>query len=420
MEGAADYSYLLEMLDAEYNIDVFTSNYSLDDFLRVSMDYQQEDHWFSSAAEACLIFFFVVFIVLGLVGNGLVCFIIIGNGWRQSSRNWYILNLALSDILTCVLCKPLTLVRLVLKNWPLGSVLCKLVPSLQTVYVFVSTLTLVALAVDRYRSVMSTGHFRHRVLWATPCPCLAVIWGASVSIALPIFLVHRLQEVKGFGGYVLYTVCLEQWQSQSSLTVYTVFVLLLQYLSPLAAIVTLHLLIGKFLRMRIVAGGSSSRMADTQWRRKRKRHRKNMMMLSSMAVAFAVTWLPLHLVNALASFDYHMFEHTNFPLIHASSMLIAFSSVCLNPVIYGLLNSNFRRDLRRLLCRLPSSGGGGFRSGGATSCTFSGIYRRQSGGSTRATERCGLISSSVAAGLPELSQSAILSVMRERDAITAV
>ncbi|KAL8585961.1 hypothetical protein ACOMHN_059397 [Nucella lapillus] len=429
-----DYTYLLEMLDAEDAIGGLDSNYSLDDFLRVSMDYQQEDHWFSATEETCLILFFVFFMILGLVGNGLVCFIIISKGSRQSSRNWYILNLALSDILTCVLCKPLTLVRLMLKNWPLGTVLCKLVPSLQTLYVFVSTLTLVALAVDRYRAVMCTHHYHHRgVFLVTPCYCLGVIWLASIAMALPIFLVHRLEEVWGFGGYVLYTVCLEQWHSQSSLTVYTVFVLLLQYLSPLSAIVTLHLLIGKFLRMRIEAGGSS-RMPDPQLRRKRKRHRKNMWMLISMAVAFAVAWLPLHLANALASFDYQIFQRTNFPLIHASSMLVAFSSVCLNPVIYGLLNSNFRRDLRRLLCRRCLNGysgggssGGGFSHGGgssAASCRrWSAFYRRRSssggGGGTRATERCGLISSSVAAGLSEFSQSAVVSVMlRGSDGIT--
>ena len=113
-------------------------NYSLEDFLRVTRDYEQEDHWFQMSEELCFVFLFVFFSVMGLVGNGLVCFIIIRKGSKQSSRNWYIFNLAVSDILTCVLCKPFTLVRLVLKNWPLGSVMCQTVPSLQTVYVFVS------------------------------------------------------------------------------------------------------------------------------------------------------------------------------------------------------------------------------------------------------------------------------------------
>ena len=109
--------------------------------------------------------------------------------------------------------------------------------------------------------------------------------------------------MRGFMGDVLYTVCLEQWPSQAALTAYTVCVVLLQYLSPLAAILTLHLLIANFLRMRIVSEGCA-RLPEAQWRRKRRRHRKNLCLLTSMAASFAVAWLPLHIVNALASIDY--------------------------------------------------------------------------------------------------------------------
>ena len=286
------------------------------------MDYEQEDHWFQTSEELCFILLFVFFSVMGLVGNGLVCFIIIRKGCRQSSRNWYILNLALSDIFTYVLCKPLTLVRLVLKNWPQGSVMCRMVPSLQTVYVFVSTLTLVVLAVDRYSAVMCNGRYSRLVL--SPRYRLLLIWVVSVSIAVPIFVVHRLEEVKAFGGYVLYTVCLEQWNSQTSLTIYSIFVLLLHYLSPLTAILILHLLIGNFQHMRIGVEGSS-RAPDLQWRRKRRRHRKNKWLLTSMAVSFAVVWLPLHVVNALASFDYMVWVQ-----VCQLDLFLTFSDRCLS------------------------------------------------------------------------------------------
>lgn len=287
-------SYLLEMLDAG---GLESKNFSINDFLKVYLEYSQNDHWFSQSREMSLISSFVVLIVLGIVSNGLVCFIIVRNGIRKSSRNLYIMNLAISDILTCVLCKPLSVVRLVLKNWTLGEALCRLVPSLQTVYVFVSTLTLVALAVDRYRAITNNGNsIRSRLL---PCYGLAFIWIVSVAIAAPLFAVHHVEEVKGFNGYVMYNLCLEQWRSPVSLTIYTVIVLLLQYLSPLLAIVILHLLIGSFLRMHITDG--PYRLPDLHLRRKRCRHRKNMILLTSMAAAFAVAWLPLNLVNTLAT-----------------------------------------------------------------------------------------------------------------------
>ena len=55
MEDQDDYAYLLEMLDAE-EINSMHGNYSLEDFLRVTMDYEQEDHWFQTSEELCFIF----------------------------------------------------------------------------------------------------------------------------------------------------------------------------------------------------------------------------------------------------------------------------------------------------------------------------------------------------------------------------
>ena len=61
-------------------------------------------------------------------------------------------------------------------------------------------------------------------------------------------------------------------------------------------------------------------------------------------------------------------------------MLVAFSSVCLNPLIYGLLNPNFRRDLHRLCSK-----------GATNRCSACRQYVQKD---SRHTELCGLISSS--------------------------
>lgn len=276
-----------------------TENYTRDDLLRVSLEYKLNDHWLPKTEELCLSLAFGIFMFMGLLGNGIVCVVIIRKGSKQSRRNWYILNLSVSDTLTCILCKPMTLIRIILKNWPVGEFLCRFVPFLQTTYVFVSTFTLVALAIDRYHSIVIRGNCTriHFTVWRS----LPLIWILSISMATPIFVVHRLHEVKLFDDYVLYTICLEQWRSQLSLTVYTICILMTQYLSPLIAIVILHLLIGRFLRMR-VAARCSYRLRQLR----KMRHRKNICILGSMAGAFAVTWLPLHVVNALASLDHRV------------------------------------------------------------------------------------------------------------------
>lgn len=332
---------MFELLDIPAS---FRGNYSIEEYLRVANEYTEDKKWFTHGEEVAIICSFAVVSFLGLIGNGLVIYIICRKGCRQSSRNWFILNLAASDILTCVLCKPLTVVRLVLKNWVLGEFMCKMVPSLQTVYVLVSTFTLVALAVDRYSSIIYNNHRARFKGWVTIC--IVFIWVAAIGISTPSAVVHKIKHVQGFNGKVLYSLCLERWKSETAVATYTASLLLLQYLSPLIAIVVLHLLIGRFLRSRFRHHCEDEPNA----RRKKVRHRKNMLLLSSMAISFGVAWFPLHLVSAWATINYSYFQGINFPLVHAMCMILAFSSVCVNPVIYGLLNTNFRRDLVKI-CR---------------------------------------------------------------------
>lgn len=337
MTHIGNFSSLSEAVDLQETV-----NFSIEEFLLVSREYQSDDHWFSKEAEYPIIISFVILICVGLATNSVLFYIIASKGRHQSSRNWYILNLAASDILTCAVCKPLTVVRLVMKNWVLGETLCKLVTSLQTVYVFVSTFTLVALAVDRYSAIIYNKHqtrSKHCVF-----VCLSFIWTASFCISIPMVVVHDIEHVKGFNGNVLYSLCTEKWESETARTFYNVLVLLLQYLSPLVAIVVLHLFIGKFLGSRL-PGKSAD---DASIRRKQRRHRKNIILLSTIAIAFGVAWFPLHFINALVTLDYSLFSGIDFPLLHALCVMLAFTSVCLNPVIYGLLNTNVQRDFAKI------------------------------------------------------------------------
>lgn len=94
-----------------------------------------------------------------------------------------------------------------------------------------------------------------------------------------------------------------------------------------------------------------------------------------------------------------VFQGIDFPFIHALCILVSFTSVCINPVIYGLLNTNFKRDLRGI-CKPPEP-------------RCSPTYCRCLRGNSRTLEQCGLIS-----GLPqELSNS---TNNKFRDVITSV
>ena len=74
-----------------------------------------------------------------------------------TTRNIFIANLAISDILLCCFTMPLTLMDLLTKYWALGSnmeILCKLIGTTQATCVFFSSFSIVLIAVDRYLFIL--------------------------------------------------------------------------------------------------------------------------------------------------------------------------------------------------------------------------------------------------------------------------
>ena len=81
----------------------------------------------SPAAQVIIYILYVAIFVVGLLGNALVVFVVAQNRAMQTVTNCFIANLALSDILLCVLAVPFTPLYFFLKD------LCHLVAYSQVI-----------------------------------------------------------------------------------------------------------------------------------------------------------------------------------------------------------------------------------------------------------------------------------------------
>jgi len=75
-----------------------------------------------------LIALYVIIFVLGVAGNSLVVYIVAARRAMQSVTNIFIANLAVSDVIMCLLAVPFTPISGLLQSWPFGEALCHLVP----------------------------------------------------------------------------------------------------------------------------------------------------------------------------------------------------------------------------------------------------------------------------------------------------
>nr|KAF6480552.1 KISS1 receptor [Molossus molossus] len=133
--------------------------------------------------------FFGVLMLLGLTGNSLVIFVICRHKQMRTVTNFYIANLAATDMTFLLCCVPFTALLYPLPAWVLGDFMCKFVNYIQQVSVQATCATLTAMSVDRWYVTVFPLRALHR---RTPRLALSVsvgIWvgtdadGASASCA---------------------------------------------------------------------------------------------------------------------------------------------------------------------------------------------------------------------------------------------
>lgn len=82
---------------------------------------------------------YTIVFVVSLVGNGLVCHVVMFSPQMHSVTNLFIMNMAVGDLLMTLFCVPFSFVAtLLLQYWPFGSDLCHTVSFAQAVAVLVS------------------------------------------------------------------------------------------------------------------------------------------------------------------------------------------------------------------------------------------------------------------------------------------
>lgn len=158
--------------------------------------------------------------------------------------------------------------------------------------------------------------------------------------------------------YISY--CVEDWPITHGRVYYSVFTLCVQYLLPIVIVSIAYLRIYLKLKHRLVvttttfsSGVSSSGKPPRERERGRRMQRTNYLLIS-IALIFGISWLPLNLFNLFA--DLYLDGITQEIMVaYAICHMMGMSSACSNPLLYGWLNDNFRKEFNELLCRKDPS-----------------------------------------------------------------
>ncbi|XP_009641363.1 prolactin-releasing peptide receptor-like [Egretta garzetta] len=279
---------------------------------------------------------YATLVAVACTGNLFLILLIALTKKLHCTTNFLIGNLAAADFIMCLACVPLTVsYAFEERGWLFGMFMCYFVTLMQAATVFVSVLSLTAIAIDRY--VVVAYPIRRRISRRS-CICLvACIWLLSIMASVPTSLHTHYLDLNTIGHDMI--ICEEFWKHEErERLLYSCLMLLLSYMLPLLAVSVSFCAITYHLRRRNVPGAAYP--CQDKWT---KTKQKTFRVLTISVVCFAICWLPLQVVNFIRDIDeeFTILDKRYVNVIQVSCHLIAMSSACYNPFIYASLHDKF-------------------------------------------------------------------------------
>lgn len=330
------------------------------------------DHVFSPTTELALISVYALIAAIGFLSNAFILFVILSSRKLLSNPSSLLLvNLMFSDIVMSLFCIPFTLIWFIRRSWSLGSTMCKVVPFLQGLSIFLSSSTIATIAIDRI--VRVTGN----VVISTRSPVrdyyttqigleTVLIWTVSVLLALPGLLSQEVAKVSlqewSLFGRDEFVKCIE-CMSRTGKLVYTVTIVIAQYILPVSILFVANFKIKKHLqsslnRLKQVTDDPSDSRTPADRRhllREMDRNEKVIRTLIYLTTSFMVTWLPWTLTNIFIEVVDPDIDAT-LSLVLVLFHVLAMTSVPLNAFLYGWSNPTVREEGCRLWRLLMAAG----------------------------------------------------------------
>ncbi|XP_053981949.1 RYamide receptor-like [Hylaeus volcanicus] len=320
-------------LEAEIGCDYFAGVYSV-----------FSTSWF----QGIIYFFYGTVFVIALIGNGLVCYVVYSSPRMKTVTNFFIVNLALGDMLMALFCVPPSFIStLILQYWPFGQKLCPTVNYLQAVSVLVSAYTLVAISIDRYIAIMWP--LKPKLSKRQAQFLILAVWMLAMTISIPIAVVSQLSQPSLKHKVCKQYVCEEMWPSMKNKYYYSIALLVLQYVIPIMVLMFTYTSIAVMVWGKRPPGEAEN-VRDQRMARSK---RKMVKMMVTVVIVFTICWLPYNILMLIMDNNEATANWSGLPFIWTVLHWLAMSHSCYNPVIYCWMNARFRSGFITAIGCLP-------------------------------------------------------------------
>ena len=186
---------------------------------------------------------YALVLVVGFGGNSIVIWIMISKKKARTFHNVLLCNLAAADIALLSINLPF---RLAYQEnnyvWPFGKLLCKIIPMFTYLFLTASSLTLIAISYERYRTVSSLVVASESVISFSCKLQIIFLWVISCLITLPLNIFLKVVDRRGK------PVCTDLWPSETLEKAYFSTLFIIQFLLPTIVMVVIYIKVAMILR----------------------------------------------------------------------------------------------------------------------------------------------------------------------------
>uniref|UniRef100_A0A0A1XP03 Neuropeptides capa receptor n=1 Tax=Zeugodacus cucurbitae TaxID=28588 RepID=A0A0A1XP03_ZEUCU len=290
--------------------------------------------------------------ITGMLGNILVCVVIIRHPTMHTATNYYLFSLAVSDLIYLLFGLPAE-IFLYWHQYPylFGLPFCKIRAFISEASTYVSVLTIVAFSMERFLAICHPLHLTAMSGFKRAVRIIAALWTISLLGAIPFGLLTDIQYL----NYPLTEATIPESAFCSMSHYPDEFPLFelsfcLFFVIPMLLIIILYGKMGAQIRFSTtlqlgVQQGSMHRESRHQQSRKAV-----IRMLAAVVVTFFICWLPFHMQRL---WFLYAKEQNNFQEINEWMFSIAgftyYVSCTINPILYNVMSHRYRVAFKDIL-----------------------------------------------------------------------
>lgn len=287
--------------------------------------------------------------IVSLAGNIFMGITVYSSKTLRKPIKLFIANMAISDLLYPIFLFPINLTQLYRGQYfwsvsgRLGETLCKLVPFLADASNAVSILSVVLIAMERYRAVV----FPFRSPLGSKFCALSIIatWTISMALYLPYLFAFSLME------HLEEKKCKLQWkktfEDSFPFETYICAGSILIFFIPLFVTILLYVIIILKLKSQMTPGEQSANAVT----HRAKRDWKVLKMSIAIVMAFIICRIPYTISYFMAYFppNTSMIKSCGFQYFAYTAFFLAHSHCAINPCICFICCRGYRKDLKQIL-----------------------------------------------------------------------